>query len=39
MKSLEGVRLPGERRHTNRLNLKPRNINKELIDKIKSLSK
>jgi len=38
MKSLEGVRLPGERRHKNRLDSGPRNINKELVDKIKSLS-
>ena len=39
MLSLEGVRLPGQRRHKNRLNLGPRNINKELIDTIKKLSK
>ena len=38
MKSMEGVRLPGERRHKNRLDKGPRNINKELVDKIKSLS-
>ena len=38
MKSLEGVRLPGERRHKNRLDKGPRNINKELVNKIKSLS-
>ncbi len=38
MKSFEGVRLPGERRHKNRLDKGPRNINKELVDKIKSLS-
>jgi len=38
MKSFDGVRLPGERRHKNRLDKGPRNINKELIDKIKSLS-
>ena len=38
MKSFEGVRLPGERRHKNRLDKGPRNINKELINKIKSLS-
>ena len=38
MKSLDGVRLPGERRHNNRLNSGPRSINKELVDKIKSLS-
>jgi delta1-piperideine-2-carboxylate reductase len=38
MKSFEGVRLPGERRHKNRIDKGPRNINKELVDKIKSLS-
>ena len=38
MQSMDDVRLPGERRHTNRLDLGPRKINKELIEKIKSLS-
>jgi len=38
MKSMDGVRLPGERRHKNRLDKGPRNINEELINKIKSLS-
>ena len=38
MSSMEGVRLPGERRHKNRLDKSPRKINKELINKIKSLS-
>jgi len=38
MKSMDGVRLPGERRHINRLDKGPRNINEELINKIKSLS-
>ena len=38
MKSMEGVRLPGERRHKNRLDKGPRNINQELVNKIKSLS-
>ena len=38
MKSMEGVRLPGERRHKNRLDKGPRNINEELVKKIKSLS-
>ena len=38
MKSMEGVRLPGERRHKNRLNKGARNINEELVNKIKSLS-
>ena len=37
MKSLDGVRLPGERRHRNRLDKGPRQINSQLIDKIKSL--
>ena len=38
MKSMDGVRLPGERRHKNRLDKSPRKINKELIEKIKKLS-
>ena len=38
MKSMPGVRLPGERRHKNRLDNGPRNINEELVKKIKSLS-
>jgi len=38
MKSMEGVRLPGERRHKNRLDKGPRNINEVLVNKIKSLS-
>ena len=38
MKSMKGVRLPGERRHKNRLDKGPRNINEELVNKIKSLS-
>ena len=38
MKSMANVRLPGERRHQNRMNKGPRNINEELIKKIKSLS-
>ena len=38
IKSMEGVRLPGERRHKNRLDKGPRNINEELVNKIKSLS-
>ena len=37
MKAMDGVRLPGERRHKNRLDKGPRNINKELFEKIKSL--
>ena len=39
MKSMNEVRLPGERRHKNRLNTEPRNINKELLEKINNLSK
>ena len=39
MKSMDGVRLPGERRHKNRLDKGPRKINKELIEKIKKLFK
>ena len=38
MKSMGEVRLPGERRHKNRLDIGPRNINEELVNKIKSLS-
>ena len=38
MKSMDGVRLPGERRHKNRLDKGPRKINSDLIKKIKSLS-
>ena len=38
MKSMGKVRLPGERRHKNRLDKGPRNINEELVNKIKSLS-
>ena len=37
MLSLEGVRLPGSRRHKNRQNLGKREINKDLINKIQSL--
>ena len=39
MKSMDGVRLPGERRHKNRLDRGPRKINVELVNKIKTLSK
>ena len=39
MKSMDGVHLPGERRHKNRLNKGPRNINADLVNKIKALSK
>ena len=37
MASLEGVRLPGERRHNNRKNKGPREINTSLVEKINSL--
>ena len=37
MQSMDGVRLPGERRHKNRLDKGPRKINQELIEKIKKL--
>ena len=39
MKSMDGVRLPGERRHRNRLDKGPRHINADLVNKIKTLSK
>jgi delta1-piperideine-2-carboxylate reductase len=39
MSEMEGVRLPGERRHKNRLDLGPRKINSDLIKKIKDLLK
>jgi len=38
MKSMDGVRLPGERRHKNRLDIGQRQINAALIKKITSLS-
>ena len=38
MKAMGDVRLPGERRHKNRLDKGPRHINKDLVNKIKSLS-
>ena len=34
---LDGVRLPGERRHKNRLSDAPRQINTPLVEKIRSL--
>jgi len=37
MTSLEGVRLPGERRHNNRKNEGPREINTSLVEKINTL--
>ena len=38
MISMEGVRLPGQRRHNNRKDTGPREINTSLIEKFKSLS-
>ncbi len=38
MKSMGDVRLPGERRHKNRLDKGPRHINEDLVNKIESLS-
>jgi len=35
---MDGVRLPGERRHKNRQDTSPRKINEDLINKIKGLS-
>ena len=37
MTSLDGVRLPGQRRHNNRVNKGPREINSGLVEKINSL--
>ena len=35
---LDGVRLPGERRHKNRLDTGPRQINAALVDTIRGLT-
>ncbi len=35
--SIQGVRMPGDRRHKNRLDKGPRKINKELLDRIRKL--
>ncbi len=37
MSAMEGVRLPGERRHNNRLSDAPRNIDTALLEKIRGL--
>ena len=37
LSALEGVRLPGQRRHKNRLDTGPRQINAALLDRIDSL--
>ena len=39
LSSIEGVRIPGERRHKNRLNFGPREINADLVKSIKKLLK
>jgi delta1-piperideine-2-carboxylate reductase len=38
MAGMDGVRLPGQRRHKNRLDTSPRKINNDLINKIRLLS-
>jgi delta1-piperideine-2-carboxylate reductase len=38
LKSFDDVRLPGERRHKNRLNTGPRSVNNELVEKIRELA-
>jgi len=38
LKSFEDVRLPGERRHRNRLDTGPRSVNTELVEKIHALA-
>ena len=35
--SLKGVRVPGARRHNNRLDTGPRNINEALVETIRGL--
>jgi delta1-piperideine-2-carboxylate reductase len=37
LQAIDGVRLPGERRHRNRLDKGPRQVNKELLSKVRSL--
>ena len=37
LKAIDGVRMPGERRHKNRLDIMPRQINKELLKKLREL--
>ena len=39
LEALEGVRMPGARRHTNRLDEGPRAVNAELVDTIRGLVK
>ena len=37
LKSINGVRIPGERRHKNRRNTGPRQINSELLARLRDL--
>ena len=37
MKDMKGLRIPGERRHKNRLSQRPRDINSKLLETIKKL--
>jgi len=37
LEGLQGLRMPGERRHKNRLDDGPRNINKDLLSKVRNL--
>jgi delta1-piperideine-2-carboxylate reductase len=37
LEAIDGVRMPGERRHKNRLDIVPRQINKELLKKLREL--
>ena len=39
LSSIDGVRIPGERRHQNRLDPSPRKINSQLVDTIRGLIK
>ena len=38
LSGLEGVRIPGARRHQNRLDTGPRNINESLVETIRGLT-
>jgi len=37
LSQLDGIRLPGQRRHKNRLDMGPRQINAALVEKIRRL--
>jgi delta1-piperideine-2-carboxylate reductase len=39
LENMEGVRLPGGRRHQNRLDTRPRDINSELVETVRELAK